>query len=437
MATRDEIVAAIRSVDARLDALKPLIMANGNAPLNEGTWRVRDALSHLAARANGVDRVAQRVRDTQAGKALAAPRSIDEINAEQVTERTTKSAAELLDEIARGHAAAIAAVGAIDHAILDAVLPLGFRLGESAASDLMLRGGPRHDNTHLDQIEAALTQMAGKALRPSEAAVAAAWGAMVDADAAQVARVREPEPSKDFYAPIAQHFRAGARPSAELPGLLAHAEPGDTWLDIGAGGGRFALPLSERVARVIAVEPSESMREVLERAVRERARPNIEVRAAYWPDTTWTGAVDVSLAAHSIYDVREIVPFLDAMERHTRRRCIAVLSDLPRGAHLARLFEAVHGEALAPLPALREFIALLVARGRRFDVATVSSEQPAVVSLDEAATEARRLLWLATGSEKDRRTRALIEEWWAVPGGIHLPAARGHFGIVAWYPPTA
>ncbi|TAK75744.1 MAG: hypothetical protein EPO16_08450, partial [Dehalococcoidia bacterium] len=84
MATRDEIVAAIRSVDERLDALKPLIMANGNAPLNEGTWRVRDALSHLAARANGVDRVAQRVRDTQAGKMPAAPRSIDEINAEQV-----------------------------------------------------------------------------------------------------------------------------------------------------------------------------------------------------------------------------------------------------------------------------------------------------------------------------------------------------------------
>lgn len=156
MATRDEIVAEIRSVDARLDALKPRIMANGNAPLIEGTWRVRDALSHLAARANGVDRVAQRVRDTQAGKAPAAPRSIDEINAEQIAERTTKSAAELLDEIARGHAAAIAAVGAIDQSILDAMLPLGFRPGESAASDLMLRGGPRHDNTHLDQIEAAL-----------------------------------------------------------------------------------------------------------------------------------------------------------------------------------------------------------------------------------------------------------------------------------------
>lgn len=156
MATRDEVVAAIRAVDTRLDALKPRIMAQGDAPLKEGTWRVREALSHLAARANGVERVAQRVRDTQAGKAPAAPRTVDEINAGQVAERSSRSVAELLDEITRGHAAAIAAVGAIDQSILDAMLPLGFRPGESAASDLMLRGGPSHDNTHIDQIETAL-----------------------------------------------------------------------------------------------------------------------------------------------------------------------------------------------------------------------------------------------------------------------------------------
>lgn len=157
MATRDEVAAAIRAVDARLDALKPRILAQGDTALKEGTWHVREALSHLAARANGVDRVAQRVRDTQAGKAPAAPRTIDEINADQVAERSSKSVAELLDEIARGHAAAVTAIGALEQPVLDAMLPLGFRPGESAASDLMLRGGPGHDNNHIDQIEAALS----------------------------------------------------------------------------------------------------------------------------------------------------------------------------------------------------------------------------------------------------------------------------------------
>ena len=257
---------------------------------------------------------------------------------------------------------------------------------------------------------------------------------MVDADAEQVARVREPEPAGDFYAHIAPRFRPGARPSIELPPLLAHAEAGDTWLDIGAGGGRFALPLSEHVARVIAVEPSEAMRNVLRDAIRASARPNIEVRDLHWPSPAWADDVDVSFAAHSIYDIRAIVPFLDAMERHTRRTCIAILADQPRGAHLAPLFEAVHGEPFAPLPGLREFIALLSARTRRFEVATVSGEPADITSLDEAATMARRLLWLAPDSAKDRQARALVEQWWRVPGGVRLPQARGYFGIVAWEP---
>ncbi len=276
--------------------------------------------------------------------------------------------------------------------------------------------------------------MAGEALRPSEADAAAAWAAMVDADAAQVARVREPEPAGDFYAPIAPRFRAGARPSLELPPLLAHAEAGDTWLDIGAGGGRFALPLSEHVARVIAVEPSEAMRAVLTEGIRETSRSNVSVRDLYWPDPAWTDRVDISFAAHSIYDIHEILPFIDAMELHSKRLCIAVLADQPRGAHLARLFEAVHGEPFAPLPGLREFIALLSARGRRFDVTTVTGEPTATTSLDDASAHARRLLWLTAGSPKEQRIRALVEEWWPAPGGVLLPAARGYFGIVAWQP---
>ncbi len=157
MATRDEVVAAIQAVDARLDGLKPRILAQGDAPLKEGTWRVREALSHLAARANGVGRVAGRVAAAQAGTPAAPPANIDDINADQVAERSNKDVAELLDEIARGHAAAIAAIATIDQAVLDYPLSLGIRPGEAPASDMMLRGGPGHDNNHLDQIEAALS----------------------------------------------------------------------------------------------------------------------------------------------------------------------------------------------------------------------------------------------------------------------------------------
>lgn len=271
-------------------------------------------------------------------------------------------------------------------------------------------------------------------LRPTEADAVDAWAALVDADAAQVARVREPEPRGDYYATTAARFRPGSRASLELPLIEVHARPGDTWLDIGAGGGRFAIPLSRHVARVIAIEPSEAMRGALTTAAAEAGRANIEIHDRRWPAADWTAPADVSLAAHSLYDIRAIAPFLDAMEQHTHRLCIAVFGDQPRGAHLARLFEAAHSEPLATLPALREFIALLSARGRRFDVATVAAEPEAVVSLDEAAALARRLLWLAAGSAKEQRMRSLIEAWWAVPGGIALPPGRRFLGVVSWEP---
>jgi len=156
MTTRDDIITAIQGVDARLEGLRDRILAAAEAPLHEGTWRVRDALSHLAARANGVDRVAQRVRAAQAGTPMAPVATIDEINAGQVHEREGATVAELLDEIRAGHVAAIEAIRRLDEATLEHPLPMANRPDLQPAIEMMLRGGPGHDNGHLDQIEAAL-----------------------------------------------------------------------------------------------------------------------------------------------------------------------------------------------------------------------------------------------------------------------------------------
>lgn len=156
MTTRDEIVDSIRSVDARLATLRDRIIEGGDKPLLEGEWSVRDALSHLAARANGVDRVLQRLRAWEAGTPYMPPQTIDEINAGQVEERKEATVAQLLDEIRAGHAAALEAISHVDDATLAREMPQGFRPGDAAIADLIARGGPGHDGGHLDQVEAAL-----------------------------------------------------------------------------------------------------------------------------------------------------------------------------------------------------------------------------------------------------------------------------------------
>ncbi|MGE3857667.1 MAG: maleylpyruvate isomerase N-terminal domain-containing protein [Dehalococcoidia bacterium] len=156
MTTRDEIIAGIRQVDERLAALRERILAQGEQPLAAGEWTVRDALSHMAARGNGVDRVVQRLRLWEAGQPFMPPRTTDEINAGQVEERTSASVAELLEEIRVGHAAAIAALEHVDDATLAKEMPQGFRPGDAPVADLIVRGGPAHDGGHLDEIEAVL-----------------------------------------------------------------------------------------------------------------------------------------------------------------------------------------------------------------------------------------------------------------------------------------
>src|SRR3979409_837407 len=92
------------------------------------------------------------------------------------------------------------------------------------------------------------------ALRPSAAGALAAWADRGRGNRAQVEQIRE-APRAAFYPTIAGMFRADPRRRDEptLEALRALVRPTDTVLDIGAGGGRLALPLALETRRVIAI----------------------------------------------------------------------------------------------------------------------------------------------------------------------------------------
>ena len=162
-------------------------------------------------------------------------------------------------------------------------------------------------------------------------ALVADWGARVRANREQAERVREMPESGDFYAPVAGMFvddphRTGDR---TLERLLEIAEPGDTWLDIGAGAGRYALPLAIRVREVVALDPSAGMLDALRAALDRHAIGNVRLMHARWPMETEAAAprADVALIAHLGHDVEGIGAFLDAMEGAARRLCVAVMTE--------------------------------------------------------------------------------------------------------------
>src|SRR5215470_8451185 len=125
----------------------------------------------------------------------------------------------------------------------------------------------------------------GDVLRPDAAGALETWAERVRANREQAERVREGSPPRDFYAAIASDFRADPRRTGEpaLDVLRSLVEPGDTWLDIGAGGGRYALPLALLARNVIAIEPSEGMQSVLKDGMAAHGITNIDIVPAHWP----------------------------------------------------------------------------------------------------------------------------------------------------------
>ena len=246
-----------------------------------------------------------------------------------------------------------------------------------------------------------------------------AWAARVVANAEQVDRFREVPDGPDFYAPVTGLFRADPRRTDEpvLQALRELVRPGETWLDIGAGAGRYALPIALALApsggRVIAVDASPGMLDALMEVQAEHGITDVEVVETRWPPPRTASldrfATDVALIAHVGYDIEAIGPFVRAMESVARRLCVAVLMERQPASVADPFWPPVHGEERVALPALPEFEEWLRARGHDPHVELTSREPRRFASRDELAGFLRRQLWIEPKGEAERRFQAALD----------------------------
>src|SRR5216683_4167112 len=103
--------------------------------------------------------------------------------------------------------------------------------------------------------------------------------------------------------------------------------PRKTLIDAGAGAGRHAVALAERVEWVTAVEPSEGMRSHIP------PRQNMTVIASAWEDAEVAQA-DLVICSHVMYGVADPVAFLEKLQRAARERVFVMMreTDLPHPA---------------------------------------------------------------------------------------------------------
>ena len=240
----------------------------------------------------------------------------------------------------------------------------------------------------------------------------------------------------DFWESTAHHFRSDPHRTDDpaLDRLLQMVSPGDTMLDVGGGGGRYALPLALKCRHVTVVEPSPSMVEVLKEGASEHGIRNLSVANAPWEDAAVESA-DLALSAHVLYGIEEVGPFILKMVARARRLvCILLHMESPQ-SHLAGAWRLVHGEERITLPGMRELVPVLWEMGIYPNLGMLEAASPRTYdSRESALIELKRRLYVRPGTEQEERLlRNLDAILVQTPSGFAVRGAPPRRLALAWW----
>lgn len=125
-----------------------------------------------------------------------------------------------------------------------------------------------------------------------------------------------------------------------LDHLRTIVRPTDSLLDVGAGTGRFAIPLSAHVSRITALDHSPDMLGVLREKCAAAGIATIDTLEAEWPHLE-VEPHDVVLAAWSLYRIVDLKAALAACVSAARRALVIALGIgglPPHRRHVAELW---------------------------------------------------------------------------------------------------
>lgn len=206
----------------------------------------------------------------------------------------------------------------------------------------------------------------------------------------------------------------------------------DSLLDVGAGAGRYSFAVAPLVRHLTAVEPSGGMRAALQEEMGRRGATNVSVVAASWQSAD-VETHDVAFVANVLYFVEDIVPFVEKLDRSSRRACYIF--------HRVEERAAIYGDLLTDLvpgrPPEAGFVDLynvLFSMGIRANARMI---RPALSGryndVDEALADARQGLGIKPDDDThDDRIRSYLERTLVSgPNGLGFP--RGPQVAIVWW----
>jgi len=211
--------------------------------------------------------------------------------------------------------------------------------------------------------------------------------------------------------------------------------PASTAIDVGAGTGRYALPLAAGVGHVTAVDPSAAMVAILRRDAERLGVTNLTTVQRTW-EQAGTASADVVFSAFVLTLVPDARPFLAKLDAAARHHAFLYLGAFSADAVLDPLWRHFHDAARVPGPSYLDALSVLRELEIEPEVKVVEiANRRRFATIDEAAEHYRDGLLLADTPAIRRELEGLLRSWLLGRRGAFMSPLRTlPAAIIHWRP---
>ena len=207
---------------------------------------------------------------------------------------------------------------------------------------------------------------------------------------------------------------------ADLVEKLIAPQP-ETVLDVGGGTGVFAIPLAKKVKKVVVVEPSAGMLEVLEEKAQAQGLENISLIQKKWEDVSMDevlehtdGALyDAVLSSHSLYYIQDLQRSFLKMDQLSKGYVYLFTGCTGRrhDPHYEKLYLILHKKPLPPYPDYASLYMVLREIGIQPNIEMIQAKAKIPVKdLDELVDKWRSYITEPLSEEQEEAIRAYLSK---------------------------